>query len=178
MSKLWDLLRGGHPNRVVLTPEQRQSVYLHSSLWDQLLVLQPDGLPPLKLARHEGALWLAERRTGKLVQVENRKLRSLGVWSAKVRGTDYYRAAWKATDIYIGAPVSLVREPNNEHDSNAVAIHGSPDHGALGHVNKQMAVGLAKVMDSGEPLMAIALSSSPLKVVAGSPAVMAWIQHS
>lgn len=129
---------------------------------DQAHLLAPraDGDLPLRL---DGE-WLVEKSTGLRVNVDNRALRRLGIWGVKLRGTRYYPAV-----PHLGA-VDLVREPNNPHDPNAVAV--TQDGVMLGHYNRGMAPGLAKVIDSGSELSAILVSLSPLKVVAAAPDVL------
>jgi len=82
----------------------------------------------------------------------------LGIWTANVRGIDYHKAD-------AGRPIqrreqrSKEREPDNSHDRNAIAVlaAGRP----IGYYNKQMAAKLAKLMDAGLVLEAIALAGSP-----------------
>lgn len=147
------------------------SIYLHSSRWDELLLAGADGLPPLTFKEHNGRLWFREDTTGKLVKVANRKLMRLGIWSVKVRGSNYRRDAVDATKIRLYAPVTLIREPDNEFDKNAVAVHANGGH--IGYFNKQMAASLAKVLDRGDEIVAVITSrGEPINVVAASPAIM------
>jgi len=137
--------------------EGYDSVYLSTERQAELLVPRADGLPPLHLVRHAGALWLAEDTTGKLINVDNRYLRRLGIFGVKVRGTRYYTGRARL------GPAALVREPDNPHDPNAVAIHVGGE--MLGHYNKGMARSLAKRLDAGEPLQAAVISTDPAKVI-------------
>ncbi|WP_372967250.1 HIRAN domain-containing protein [Microbacterium sp.] len=142
---------------VAAPPEGYESVYLPTERQAELLVPRADGLPPLHLVRHVGALWLAEDTTGKLINVDNRYLRRLGIFGVKVRGTHYYTGRAKL------GPAALVREPDNPHDPNAVAIHVGGE--MLGHYNKGTARSLAKRLDAGEPLQAVVISTDPAKVI-------------
>ncbi|WP_270365327.1 HIRAN domain-containing protein [Microbacterium algeriense] len=137
--------------------EGYESVYLSTERQAELLAPRADGLPPLHLVRHAGALWLAEDTTGKLINVDNRYLRRLGIFGVKVRGTPYYTGRARL------GPAALVREPDNPHDPNAVAIHVGGE--MLGHYNKGMARSLAKRLDAGEPLQAVVISTDPAKVI-------------
>lgn len=142
---------------------QQASIYLPSERFADLLKPGPNGLPPLHIVAHKGAYWLAEDSTGLLVNVGNRFLRKLGIWSVSVRGTRYY----DQTSVKTG-PAFLIREPNNVHDPNAVAIHVNGS--TIGYFNKQMAVGLAKEIDAGAQLYAYVISAGeevPTKVIAG-----------
>lgn len=51
--------------------------------------------------------------------------------------------------------VVLVRNPDNEHDSNAIQVHlPADDIGMLGHLPAQMAARLAPELDAGVPWLA------------------------
>lgn len=155
---------------------RERSIYLHSSRWDELLVADANGMPPLRLHEHNGRLWFKEDTSGKLVNIANQKLPSLGIWSVRVRGTSYRPDAVAATRIAIFEPVMLVREPANEFDRNAVAIHASGGH--IGFFNKQMAARLAKRIDAGEPFEAIISSrGEPINVIAASPGIMGHLRR-
>lgn len=145
-------------------PVGYESVYLPRELQAELLVPRADGLPPLHLVRHAGAVWLAEDTTGKLVNAKCSYLRRLGIWGVSVRGTDHYDA--KA----VLGPAQLVREPDNAHDPNAVAIHVRGH--IIGHFNKRKAAGLARAIDAGEPVAAEVISISPAKVIAARPEIL------
>jgi hypothetical protein len=138
-----------------LTPSNQatSSVYWHSDRWDELLVLRADGYPPFRLIEHHRELWLAEEQTGLLVNVANRNLRPVGSWSRKARGMQHHEPIVKASDLRPPAPLTLVREPGNEYDRNALEHHANA--GPIGHVNKQMAAGLAREIDAGARLRAV-----------------------
>lgn len=150
-------------------------MYLPSEHFDSLLTPNAEGLPPLYLKWHNGALWLAEETTGLLVNVGNRSLRKLGIWSVSIRGSKYY----PQDSTRIG-PATLVREPDNPHDKNAVAV----DCGGtiIGHYNKQMAVGLARALDGGATLDCYIVSvgpDNPIKAIAAESSTMAHLfRHS
>lgn len=149
------------------SPPGYSSPYLPSEQWDSLLRPRPDGFPPFRLVQRDDSLWLAEEQTGLLVNVANRKLRALGLWSGTVKGASYHgdhRAIARST-------LHFVREPTNPHDKNAVAVWAG--NRQLGHVNKQMAAGLARDLDAGAEL--VVMSFGGLRWVAGSPAVMQWL---
>lgn len=150
-------------------PAGYESPYLSADRQAELLVPRPDGLPPLHLSRHRGALWLTEDTTGKLVNAKSRHLRSLGIWGATVRGTDHYDGTAR-----IG-PAELVREPDNPYDANAVAVHVGGK--IIGHFNKQKAAALARVLDAGEQLEATIISTDPAKVIAARPEVLAHLRR-
>lgn len=144
--------------------------YLTADESAELLRLDATGHPPLRFVDRNGALWLAEVTTGKLVNVGNRYLRRLGIWGVKVRGTTYYDGHARL------GPVELVREPNNPYDPNAVAIH--VDGVMLGHFNKGMARSLSKLLDGGEPLVAEVISVDPPKVIAARRELIDFLHRS
>ncbi|MDQ0895792.1 HIRAN domain-containing protein [Agromyces ramosus] len=130
---------------------------------------------------YRGELWLSETTTGKLIPVGNRHLARLGLWAFRVRGVQYRPEAAKAADLNLGKVVRLEREPNNEHDRNAIAVVGTA--GKLGYVNKQMAARLAKLIDGGEQFKAIVVGGAPageqssrVQVIAADPALIAHLQ--
>lgn len=146
------------------TETVHESAYLPEEKHAQLLQPGHDALPPLRLVRRNGALWLAENSTGKLINVDNRYLRRFSIFGVKVRGTRYYNGTARL------GPAELSREPDNPHDPNAVAIHIGGE--MLGHYNKGMARSLAKRLDAGEPLHAMVISTDPAKVIAAPTEIL------
>ncbi|MCG7415850.1 HIRAN domain-containing protein [Microbacterium aurum] len=144
-----------------------ERTYLPQDRHAELLQPRPDGMPPLRLARHNGALWLQEDTTGLLINVDNRYLPRLGIWGAKLRGHNHYDG--KA----ILGPAELVREPDNPHDPNAVAVYAGGV--MVGHYNKGMARRLAKLLDGGEPLVACFIEVDPPKVLAASQDIIRYL---
>ena len=58
-----------------------------------------------------------------------------------------------------GSPLTLRRDPANEHDANAIAVHTR--HGAqLGWVPREVAAQIASELDAGTPWSALALRES------------------
>lgn len=155
--------RGERPQS---TPTYERT-YLPQDRHAELLQPRPDGLPPLRLVRHSGALWLREDTTGLLVNVDNRYLPRLGIWGAKLRGHNHYDGR------AVLGPAELVREPENPFDPNAVAVHA--DGVIVGHYNKGMARRLAKLLDGGEPLVASFIEVDPPKVLAASQGIMRYL---
>lgn len=153
----WD----GDPNYV--------SVYLHSSNWEELLVLDTNGMPPFYFKEHKGNYWLAENSTGLLVNVANRALKRLGLWTCNIRGIDH-----SPGEIVVG-PAALVREPDNEHDKSAVAIHQKGQR--IGYYNRGMAPALARAMDAGTKFSGYVVSVSPPKIIAADALVLDWLKR-
>jgi hypothetical protein len=157
-------------------PAEYESIYLHSSRWDELLA-PTAGHPNLRLSEHKGELWLMETTTSKLVTVGNRHLAKLGIWTANVRGIDYHKANARATDTAPGRTLEMAREPDNAHDRNAIAVLAEGK--SIGYFNRQMAAKLAKLMDAGLVLEAISLAGSPrgknesrIQILAADPALV------
>jgi hypothetical protein len=124
-----------------------------------------------------------ETTTSELVTVGNRHLAKLGIWTANVRGIDYHQADVRATDTTPGTALEIEREPDNPHDRNAIAVLA--EGRLIGYYNKQMAAKLAKLMDAGLVLEAIALAGSPrykndsrIQILAADPAVIRHLKGS
>ncbi|TFB55652.1 hypothetical protein E3O23_02395 [Cryobacterium tagatosivorans] len=127
---------------------------------------------------HTGELRLTEPTTGKLVAVGNHHLRRLGIWTVDLGGVDVHKTAVREGLLQPGSPVSLVREPHNAHDGNAIAVHAAAGR-PVGYLNRKTAAGLSRLLDTGTRLEAIAIaiafdsvtSGRPggVKVLAGSP---------
>ncbi|WP_324421400.1 HIRAN domain-containing protein [Phycicoccus sp.] len=146
----------------------------------------PDGFPPLHLIDYRDSggarnLRLCEDSTGLLVGPTDRRLFRAGVYSYNVRGESYHRAACRRADLRPGRPVQLVREPENKHDPNAVAVR-SPAGETLGYISKGHAKRLAKLLDAGLQLDAVSVRgegpgtpTESVAVVAATPAVLAHL---
>lgn len=167
----------GNEGRAFIDPES--SIYLHSSRWDELLVTDADGMPTLYLQVSSGRLRMTEPTTGQFVSVGNRKLRKMGLWTANLRGVDHYEAAIREGSFEPGAQLRLKREPENPYDKNAVAVCSAGSDQTAGHINKGMAAGLSKLIDSGAQLEVISLSGPErgafegVHVLIASPELMA-----
>lgn len=111
--------------------------------------------------------------SGKKVPPANRILNSHGLMSFSVRGDVYYDS--KAADTQAGQRAHLVRESDNKHDPNAVAVYAQDSSGEqakVGYVNKGLARRLAKRLDAGEPLHAWFMRGDPPGRDAESTAVV------
>lgn len=144
------------------------------------------GLPPFHLVSYdhgEVALRLCEDATGLLVGPTDRRLFKLGVYSYNAVGEYYHPGACRSGDFTPGARVRLVRQPDNEHDPNAVAIKADrPRAGVAAYLGKGHAKRLAKVLDAGTDLEAIAtrgtgpgVACESIAVLAAEPRVMAHL---
>jgi hypothetical protein len=145
-------------------PDGYVSPYLSAEEADELLNLDKDGLPNLRVVEFRNEWWLSETSTGRLVNAGSRALSRLGIWSVRVRGDEYAPGT-----LRIG-PADLVRETANEFDTNAVAIYQNGIR--CGYWNKAAARSMAKLLDAGQPLSAYAISAHPPKVIAAESRVL------
>lgn len=138
---------------------------------------------PLHLIEYHGGLTLCDDATGRLVGSTDRRLRWAGIYSFNLRGLNHRQAAYRAGDFRPGQRVRLVREPDNAHDPNAVAVTADQD-GALvvGYVSRGHARWFAKIVDAGTHLEAICTrgdgsgeSSGGMAILAADPAVLAHL---
>lgn len=118
----------------------------------------PDGLPAARLTRERDRL-LVTTRLG-WVNPKSRTSWRYGLHSFALRGTGHYAAAVKAGRFTPGSPVRLVREPENEYDSNAIAVYAERGRNVAGYVPKGQAKRLAKMIDAGTDLVAVSVRGS------------------
>lgn len=113
----------------------------------------PSGLPDARLQSERDRL-LVVTRLG-WVNPRSRTAYRAGLHSFGVAGTAYHEAAVKAGKFTPGAAVRLVREPDNVHDSNAIAVYAEKGRRLAGYVPKGQARRLAPLLDAGADLVAI-----------------------
>ena len=65
----------------------------------------------------------------------------IGGTEMKIVGIQYYQG-----EIHVGELAKLIREPRNPYDSNAIRVDNL-NNVQIGHIKKQMAAALARVMD-------------------------------
>lgn len=130
------------------------------------LVAGPDGMPPLRLVSSGNGLDLA-LPDGELVDYKILALRHFQIFAFRVVGMGFYEDCDRPFKFRNGQRVQAVREPDNEHDANAVAITTGRPAKKIGYVNKQRAAWVAKLLDSGEELDGIIIQSK-----AASPRVL------
>lgn len=145
-----------------------------------------DGCLTVHLIRYgEGddtVLRFCEDSTGLLVGPTDRRLPPAGLLVSNLRGGRYYEADCMAGDFSPGAQVRLVPEPDNPHDSQAVAVFDGTGRYRAGYVNKQKARAYLKRLAAGEELAAISLRGSHpggepgvVSILAAAPAVLAHV---
>lgn len=78
--------------------------------------------------------------------------RSVLLQESQLAGFQYYRGEALWPSLRVGAPLSLVREPENRYDRDAVAVYCGGDK--LGFVPQLENRALAQMLDRGERLEA------------------------
>ncbi len=161
------------PEPAPVTSRERDSIWASAAEADALLGdLAPGDDLPLTLEFGPGGL-LPTTPDGKHLAPGNRHLNRLGIHWLNARGAQYYQDERAQIMIRPGDPVILKREPENEHDPNAIAVQR--EGLTLGYVNKGLARRLAKRMDRDEYFRAVALRLEPLSIIVGTPERLAKI---
>lgn len=134
-------------------------------------------MPPLKLVSSTNGLDFA-LPDGQLVDYKTLSLRHFNIFAFRVVGMGFYEDQDKPFKFRNGQRVSIKREPDNEHDANAVAITVGRAATKVGYVNKQRAKWVSELLDSGGELEGIVLQtkSSP-RVLLTTPAMLAYLQR-
>lgn len=140
------------------TEQKRRTTVLRDEYMDtgtetQGLTLDAAGLPSGHLRLDRGRLLIVTPRG--IVNPKSTRTYKLGIYSFSIRGSDHYGNAPKTGDFRPGAPVRMVREPDNEYDPDAVAIYAGRARSKSGYVNKANAKRIAKRLDAGDDLVAI-----------------------
>ncbi|UJH70060.1 HIRAN domain-containing protein [Ornithinimicrobium sp. INDO-MA30-4] len=118
------------------------------------------GLPNLRLTRINGQYALTVP-DGRIVSPKSTSIYRYDLFIITVRGRAYYEDGNLATSTTAGTHLGLRRDPDNEHDINAIAVMDSSFVHQIGWVNKVNAKRLSKRMDSGESFAAVSLRGSP-----------------
>lgn len=74
------------------------------------------------------------------------------VQSSPLAGSQYYLLNELQRNIQVGDPLELVREPENPHDPNAIAVRWRGQ--ALGYLPRKENRAVAKAIDDGETVRA------------------------
>lgn len=142
------------------------------------LVAGPDAMPPLRLVSSHNGLDLA-LPDGELVDYKIPVLRHFQIFAFRVVGMGFYEDRDGPFKFRNGQRVQAVREPENEHDANAVAITTGRPAKKIGYVNKQRAAWVAKLLDAGQELDGIIIQSkaaSP-RVLLTTPEMLAYLKR-
>jgi hypothetical protein len=109
-----------------------------------------------------GVVWLAgyqvvEEASGRYLARDAPELAARGLRVAGVAGAGRHHAdALAAANVGPGRPLELRRDPENEHDPSAIAVH-APGGDQVGWVPREIAAELAPALDAGEPWAAVVL---------------------
>lgn len=116
------------------------------------------GRPNIKLVDTGDRLsiWSPEG-AGAFINPKGPGIRHFGLYASYATGADYYERTFRSADVSMGAWVDLVRDPDNEHDRNAVAICPPGSSQPFAYVQKARAAAIARRMDQGEDMAAISL---------------------
>ncbi|HZG48681.1 MAG TPA: HIRAN domain-containing protein [Thermoleophilaceae bacterium] len=126
-----------------------------------------------------GVVWIAgyqlvDPADGRFLARDAPELAARGLRVAGVAGAGRHHApALASEDVAPGRPLELRRDPDNEHDPNAIAVHAvrgggeepvgtgadAPDRAGeqVGWVPRELAAELASLLDAGRPWCAVVL---------------------
>jgi hypothetical protein len=110
-----------------------------------------------------GQVWLAgyqlvEAESGRYLARDAPELALRGLHVASVAGASRHHAEALADEdgAKPGQPLDLRRDPGNEHDPNAIAVHVR-DGEQVGWVPRELAAEIAPEIDAGQPWSALVL---------------------
>jgi hypothetical protein len=107
-----------------------------------------------------GQVWLAgyqlvDPESGAYLGRDAPPLAERGLRISGVAGTQFRPGALDSEALAPGATLALRREPENEHDANAIAVDAGGEH--VGFVPRELAAELAPELDAGRPWTAVVL---------------------
>jgi hypothetical protein len=89
------------------------------------------------LERSESGYWLRDAATGDAMKWDDRRVRVV-----KLAGASYRTDALQDDGFAPGRRLALIREPENEHDPNAVAVYDAAQRLHAGYVPAEVAPAL------------------------------------
>ncbi len=110
-----------------------------------------------------GQVWLAgyqlvDSESGSYLARDAPQLAERGLRVAGVAGAAQFHAeALQSDAVAPGRPLTLERDPENEHDANAIAVHPGDGGEQVGFVPREVATELAADIDAGTPWSAVVL---------------------
>jgi hypothetical protein len=110
-----------------------------------------------------GQVWLAgyqlvDPQSGSYLARDAPQLAERGLRVAGVAGAGQFHAeALQSDAVAPGRPLELQRDPENEHDANAIAVHPGDGGEQVGWVPREIAAELAPEIDAGTRWSAIVL---------------------
>ena len=127
--------------------------YMDPETEGRALAPTASGLPDARLEREQDRL-LVTTSLG-WVNPRSRTAYRAGLHSFALAGASHHQAAVKAGRFTPGSAVRLVREPDNPHDANAIAVYAGTGRRLAGYVPKGHARRLAALLDAGTDLVAV-----------------------
>lgn len=118
----------------------------------------PDGLIDARLERVRDRL-LVVTSSG-WINPKSRIAHKAGLHSFQIRGTSHHSGAVKAGRFTPGAQLRLVREPENRHDPNTIAVYAEKARNMAGYVPASQAKRLASLLDADVDLVAVSVRGS------------------
>jgi len=109
-----------------------------------------------------GQVWLAgytlvDAESGRYLARDAPELAARGLRTVGVAGAGLHHwSALQSDGAAPGSPLELRRDPDNEHDPNAIAVHVSGGD-QVGWVPREIAAELAPQVDAGKPWSAVVL---------------------
>jgi HIRAN domain-containing protein len=109
-----------------------------------------------------GVVWIAgytpvDPESGRYLGRDAPELAARGLHVAGVAGAGAHHAeALESEDLGPGRPLELRRDPGNEHDPNAIAVHAAGGD-QVGWVPRELAAELASELDARRPWSAVVL---------------------
>jgi HIRAN domain len=110
-----------------------------------------------------GVVWLTgfqliDVASGSFIGRDDPQLAERGLRVAGVAGAArHHSEALASSELTSGSVLELRRDPGNEHDPNAIAVHAPGDGGQVGWVPRELAGEIAPEMDAGRPWSAVVL---------------------
>jgi hypothetical protein len=108
-----------------------------------------------------GVVWLAgyhlvDPESGSFIGRDDPRLAERGLRVAGVAGAgQHHTEALQSDEAEPGRPLELRRDPDNPHDSNAIAVYAGDEQ--VGWVPRELAAELAPELDAGKPWSAVVL---------------------
>lgn len=94
---------------------------------------------------------------------------------SKVRGAKFYDVDYLS--IHSGDTLEAVREPQNQHDTNAIALYHNGK--MVGHIAKEITAGLAPMLDSGKVSLVVEVTGvyTPMDGRDGGINITLYVTH-